>query len=388
MIALGGGVWRAWDQGVFSTGEGLAYEPWKNWRTEKSEGALALVRAAILAANPHNTQPWLFRVSETQIDLFADTTRRIGATDPYLREMYIGVGCALENLLLAAPANGYSAQLTIAPQSNDPSHAAHIELSKGQVSESEFYRAIPHRHTNRSAYAKDRSVAPETLQSLVALNREQDLKLFWFTKEDERRKIRDLIIQATEAIIADHEQAHDSAQWYRFDWDDLQKFRDGITLDANGGSSLMRAAAKILPRFSPEKNDQFWLDATRNVHTATAAAFGILAARNVDEIAQRIRGGQLWQRMHLWATTQGLALHPLNQMPERAAREQVLRLEPKFGNVLDELTGKAGWQSLMLFRMGYPTIAALPSPRRSVEAVLREREKALSRNDEPHNERR
>ena len=66
VLVAGSGVWRAYDQGIFSIGQGPAYEPWKNWRTDASEGPLALVRAAILAANPHNTQPWLFKV----MDLF------------------------------------------------------------------------------------------------------------------------------------------------------------------------------------------------------------------------------------------------------------------------------------------------------------------------------
>ena len=60
ILVMGGTVWRSYDQGVFSTGKGPAYEPWKNWRTDESEGPLGLVRAAILAASPHNTQPWLF----------------------------------------------------------------------------------------------------------------------------------------------------------------------------------------------------------------------------------------------------------------------------------------------------------------------------------------
>src|SRR5579859_7134181 len=106
VLVVGGGVWRAADQGVFSTGEGPAYEPWDDWRTA-SRVPLDLVRAAILAANPHNSQPWLFRVTQTQIDLFSDRRRNQGTVDPFLIEMHIGLGCALENLLVAAAANGY-----------------------------------------------------------------------------------------------------------------------------------------------------------------------------------------------------------------------------------------------------------------------------------------
>ena len=100
VVVVGGGVWRAYDQGVFSVGEGPAYEPWRDWRRQdwrggSSDGVLALVRAAILAASPHNTQPWLFKVTNSSIELYIDTKRNVGALDPYLREEHIGMGCAL-----------------------------------------------------------------------------------------------------------------------------------------------------------------------------------------------------------------------------------------------------------------------------------------------------
>ena len=118
VLVAGGGVWRAADQGVFSTGQGPAYEPWDNWRTP-TRGPLNLVSAAILAANPHNSQPWLFHVTQTQIDLFSDRRRNLGTVDPFLIEMHIGLGCALENLLLAAVANGYTSQVTLLPDASD-----------------------------------------------------------------------------------------------------------------------------------------------------------------------------------------------------------------------------------------------------------------------------
>ena len=121
-VVTGSLVWRAADSGVFSTGQGPAYEPWTNWR-ETQDRRLNLVRAAILAANPHNTQPWLFRVNDVQIDLFADRTRNIGAIDPLFREMTIGLGAALTNMWLAANAEGYRPELTLLPDKTDSTHS-------------------------------------------------------------------------------------------------------------------------------------------------------------------------------------------------------------------------------------------------------------------------
>ena len=158
VIVVGGGVWRAYDRGVFSVGEGPAFQPWKDWQ-ETKDTPLGLVRAAILAASPHNTQPWLFKVTNSSISLYLDSQRNPGALDPYLREEHIGMGCALENLMLAAAANGYDATATLLPGKLTqtmayPKHelVAQVGLAPGQKQQSELYDAIPHRHTNRNPY--------------------------------------------------------------------------------------------------------------------------------------------------------------------------------------------------------------------------------------------
>jgi hypothetical protein len=372
-VLVGGGlVWRAFDQGVFSVGEGIAYEPWYDWQTYKGKDTLALVSAAILAANPHNTQPWLFRVSDSRIDLYADTKRQIGSTDPFLREMHIGLGCALENLLLAADVKGFDRKLILMPDSEKPTHVARIDLSPGKPLDTALYKAIPLRHTNRGIYDIDRSLSKETLQTLEQLgNDRSNVKVFWFTTEAQRRQLGNAIVEATQAIISDREQSQDSGKWMRLSWQDIQKYRDGLTLDATGTPSLLRAIAKMLPPTSLEQNDRFWLNATQKVHVPTATAFGILAISDRNDKSQQLECGRLWQRMHLWATTQGLAMQPLNQMPERAAREEVLDIEPRFSSALAEFIGDPNWQALMMFRLGYPTIEALPSPRRGVKDVIR-----------------
>ncbi len=369
VLAAAGGVWRAWEQGVWSAGEGPAYEPWRRWRSDPSEGPLALVRAAILAANPHNSQPWLFRVGDSRIDLFADPARDIGAVDPDHREMYIGLGCALENLLLAAGARGLAWRLGLMPDRAHATHVARIDLTPGPRATSELYEAIPHRHTNRGPYDRSRAVPPELLDAMTR-SAGDDARLSWLVSDTDRRRLGQLIVRATEAIVADDAQSRASARWFRFRWADVQRHRDGITIDANLTDPLMRVAAKMLPPLSRERSDRFWLAATRDTFVATAAGFGILSVHDARDNAQRLRGGRAWQRLHLQATARGLALQPLNQPTERADRERVLAIEPTFGRALTELVDDAAWQALMTFRVGYPTRPAALSPRRAAEALL------------------
>src|SRR5947209_2007803 len=107
VVLATGTTWRALDQGVFASGQGPASQAWRDWPGTPSEGLLALVRSAVLAADAHDTQPWLFVLGTDRIDLFVDASRNIGTVDPLRREQHISLGCALENLTLAARATGF-----------------------------------------------------------------------------------------------------------------------------------------------------------------------------------------------------------------------------------------------------------------------------------------
>jgi nitroreductase len=366
--ATGAATWRAVDQGVFSTNQGPAYEAWLAWNDQAGGVPLNLVRAAVLAANAHNSQPWLFRLAPNRIELYAVTARNIGTMDPLRREMYISLGCALENMLLAADANGLATTVQLMPDSTDATLAARVDLAPRASNRSALYEAIPKRHTNRAGYAA-RSVGGQTLSSMEALIDMPDVGVVWLTSQSQKQAFAEMTNRATAAIIADPEQAVDDFAWYRGDWRGLQAHKDGLTLDTAGVSPLIRTVGKVLG-VSRAQSDQGWVTSTRDIQLPTAAAFGVLVIHQANDNAQRIQAGRVYQRMQLWATGQGLAMQPLNQAVERADREQTAGLGKVFSDAVATMIPQAGWLAVMPFRIGYPTVEGLENPRRPAEDVV------------------
>ncbi len=368
--AAGGGVlYRAADNGVFSVGQGAAYAPWSDLN-DLSGTPVDLVRCAILASNAHNTQPWFFHVTANRIDLYADTSRNTGAIDPYRRELYASTGCALANMRVAAPALGYAADYSLMPTEGDETHVATLTLSAAPPSASALVDAIPLRHTERTPYDTARKVSTEALHRISAHAAPfDDVQVAWITETDAKQRLGDLILEATAAIIADEAQSQASFAWQRHSWDDIQTYRDGITLDGAGQDTLTTILGKVLPATSREQSDGYWLASMRDRQVPTAAAFGIISLNDTDDLAQRVQGGMVWQTMHLQMVADGLAAQPLNQIPQRISQEQRTRAVGYFQQAVADLT-ETDRPVLMMFRMGYATGTAHLSPRRAVQAVL------------------
>lgn len=378
VVAVGGTVWRALDQGMIGGPPDAAYAPWENWRTDAGAGPIALVRAGILAASPHNTQPWRFRVSDRTIDVLADASRHLGAMDPYRREMHIGLGCVIENMVQAAPAYALRAQVALAsgglgahgtPGTDEV--VARIRLTPGARAVSSLFEAIPARHTDRGPYDTGRPVPRETLAALKRLgDGGRDLGITLLEPGRGRERFGELIVEATERIGDDPEMLHDSHRWYRHEYDAIRRQRDGVTLAAAGLAPATTAVARFLPRPSASSGFGYWLDSTRNVHVPTAAAFGLIAAADPRERAQALRVGRLWQRMHLWATAGGLSMHPINQPPEIADRERQLGHGPRMAERLRGFGDDPGLQPTFAFRLGHPVGPTAASPRRGIDEVI------------------
>ncbi len=207
-LVLAGLGYRAWDRGMWSADEGTAYSPWDHWEGSAGDGIKRPLRAAILAANPHDTQPRLFRVNENAITLFADRARNLGSVDPFRREMHLGLGAAIENLVLAARAFGLAAivtpadgALTLSP-TNIPVAAAHIALTPMAASRDSLFEAIPLRHTNRGPYRPDQSVGKEHLRRFADLTSNGTVRVVFIDDPHARAELAEMIVEATELTSA------------------------------------------------------------------------------------------------------------------------------------------------------------------------------------------
>lgn len=350
-----------------------AYAPWRQWNADATP-----VHAAILAANAHDTQPWKFCATPERVDVYADEDRNLGAMDPFRREMHISLGCAIENLSIAARARGWAARVEPVPGSviADPAAkgsrlAAAVALEARPPEAQPLLAAIPHRHTNRGPYATDRPVDAPVLDRLRLQAGEADeVKLILLTDPAARAAFADATIAATQAIIADAPMIADSDAWFRATDAEILAHRDGPTIYAAGLSPFRQFMAGIMPAPSPEQSHDYWLSLTRDTQLATASAFGLIAVRDLYDRPQAISAGRLWQRLHLQGTLLGLGMQPLNQLPERVDRERQLGRPAATEKLLAGLSGDPAWRPTFAFRLGWPVRPAPASPRRALDSVM------------------
>ena len=86
---------------------------------------------ALLAPNPHNLQPWEVTLEgEDALTLRHDGERWLPHTDPDGRQIMVGMGCFLEQMVIAASAAGQAVDLTLFPE-GPGGPIAHAVFSEG-----------------------------------------------------------------------------------------------------------------------------------------------------------------------------------------------------------------------------------------------------------------
>jgi nitroreductase len=323
--------------------------PWEYWASNAGSGVVRILAAAILSANPYNTQPWLFRISENRIEVLADSDRNLGGLDGLRREFYMGLGCAIENACVAAPLQGMAPTVRLLAEPNS-NVVAVIDFQASQADRHPHYEAIALRHTHRGAYRLDHKVEEATLNGLASQASSPDTKvLFSYADSPEGRRFTTLMMEATQRII------------------DVNDLREGRHAGLRSTMTDPSAASDE----ALQKADAGWLEATRTVACATASAYGIIMVHGSRQDHRlHIEAGRLWQRVHLEGTARGVAMQPMNHFIETIDYETIQQGTSPTADRLQLSADWAGWQPIFGFRLGYADAPAPRSGRRPLSSVV------------------
>lgn len=362
---------RAWQQGLLG-GDNPALAAWDDWATGRQVGPLKLVGAAVLAASPHNTQPWAFAVGRLGVDIFEVPARALGAMDPFGRERLAGLGAAIHNMALASTADGRAARVHLLPDAGNPLHAARVLLGppgRGPPPHP-LLPFIARRHTHRGAW-RGGDVGDARTAQLLAFPAFADVRVALFPAASRRgRHFAALTISATQAIAEDAAMMDASHRWFRHERSDAVQQMDGLTLATSGVSPLLAAAGALLPAQSAASEGRYWLAATRDTQVPTASLFGFILTPRPHDRRSALLVGSAWQRLHLNATAAGLVAQPLNQLPEMIDREAQLSRPPATARAVDALLDDPAWRPGFAFRIGLADAPAGAALRRPVSDVL------------------
>ncbi len=324
---------------------------------------------ALLAPNPHNRQPWMIDLGEKDvIKVFADTTRLLPETDPFNRQITIGLGCFLEVMRMAAAQDGYRVDLEVFPEGEqsealDNRPVAHARFFKDpNIQPDPLFAHVMARRSLKEPYDTNRSVDPKLLTVLSEASSAGSMFGGSVTPSD----VADLRVLSHEALRIEIETPRtykESIDLFRIGHREIDANPDGIDF-----SGPMFETMRLTGLFSREKatdtESTTYKEGLKVVFANTDTAMGhIWLVSTSNTRLDQIRAGADWVRVNLAATGYGLGMQPLSQalqeFPEMAAHYEAIhkKIAPGGGTVQ------------MFARIGYgPDVA--PSPRWPLEEKL------------------
>lgn len=315
---------------------------------------VAAVQDALRAPSVHNTQPWLWGIAPRRIELYADWTRHLAATDPDRRDLVISCGAALHHLRVALTARGLAADVTRFPDPEDSGHLATFEIRPGPV-DTALHPAIATRRSDRRRFG-DRPLAAADRDVLARLDHGKDV-LVLPVLGDARDRLADVLAGAARRQAHAPGYAAELRAWTRR----YAGGRDGLAW-ANVLAASPEPQGEVLLRRFPHGGLRQPPPHPGRVPTVDAAEALVIVTTGDDPI-DALRAGETASAVLLGATALGLATTPLSQGLEVESSRHELQYD---------VLGVPEHPQLVI-RLGRPVagVAALPpSPRRRLDSVL------------------
>jgi len=371
IFLVGGGA-------VLAAGGGFAYAATRTPRTaylpwttagQYDDPRLRALSWALLAPNPHNRQPWLADLSqEGVITLHADTDRLLPHTDPFNRQITIGLGCFLELLRMAAAEDGHRADITLFPQGSsataiDQRPVARIVLTADpSVARDPLFAQVPERRSNKEPFDTGRALAPEMLAQMATAVR-SGARFGGTVDPAEVAEWRALTREALRIEVETPHTFQESVDLFRIGHREVDANPDGIdfsgpmfeSMHLTGLFSRDAAADPTSMAFQAGMDAVF-----ANADTAMGHVWLVTADKSRET---QIATGADWLRVNLAATALGLGFQPLSQ-----ALQEFPEMAGPYARVHERLAPEGGTVQ-MLSRIGYGPVVG-NSPRWPLESRI------------------
>ena len=317
-----------------------------------------LLGYAILAPSGHNTQPWKFSIEKNAIKIFPDLTRRLAVVDSNHRELFISLGCAIENLAIAARHFGLMPMVDSFPKGEE---FILVSFSTGKKDDSTLFRAITQRETNRKEF-EAKKIPVQAMEKILQLKPEKGITLT-VLEESQSTKVSEIIAEANSIQTDSRAFKQELISWMRFNEKETEKSMDGLTMASTGKGNVPGFIGRLFINLffgskARNKGDQALIK--------HSAAFLLLSSEQ-DSKSSWAAAGQSLERILLALALLGIKASFLNQ----ACEEQKTKAK------LQEF--KAAKFPQILMRIGYAESAG-HSPRRPVEKSLFSHKKSLGKN--------
>jgi len=303
---------------------------------EKMNDYIEMIKYAAMAPSGHNTQPWIFKIFNNKIIITPDLKRKCPAVDPEDRELYIGLGCALENLLTAGEYLGYNSVTDIVPIGKESEIV--ITPEKTGICGNELFQYIPIRQCSRSEY-RSTKIKESDLTELESVKIDDCNYTRLINSPEETSEIIKLVKEGNELQMGNRDFMDELISWIRFNDDEIIFHRDGLAGKCTGSPSVPRWMGKLFMNLFVGAGSQNSKD-EKNILSSSAV---VLFASKENNQKSWINMGRLYQRYALRLTKLGITSAFINQPCESKSLNQ--RLNTVFGLGTD--------YPQMLIRIGY-----------------------------------